>query len=101
VLKIEPLNVADETLVDACADVRAAASGRVVALTDIPIHPADTTDTRWGSTVVAPVHRGLRQREELERIDTATDAANSPMIRVNEQLGFVTARETAVVSRSF
>lgn len=91
------------------------ATGRVVALTDVPLHPSDTTDTNWGSTMVSPAHRGrgisrviqahmlqwLRaERPELERIDTSTDAANFAMIRVNEQLGFTTARQTVVVSRS-
>ena len=91
------------------------ATGRVVALTDVPLHPADTTDTNWGSTMVTPAHRGhglgrviqahmlqwLRaERPTLERIDTSTDAANFAMIRVNEQLGFTTAKRTVVVSRS-
>ena len=43
----------------------------------------------------------LADRPELERIDTGTAAANAPMIRVNERLGFVTTREVVVVSRSF
>ncbi|GHH45659.1 GNAT family N-acetyltransferase [Lentzea cavernae] len=89
--------------------------GQVVALTDVPLHPSDSADTRWGTTAVTPAHRGrglglavkahmvrwLREdRPELERIDTGTDAANVHMIRVNEQLGFVTHREVVVVSRS-
>ncbi|MDX3656361.1 GNAT family N-acetyltransferase [Streptomyces sp. ID05-26A] len=92
------------------------ATGRVVALTDVPLHPSDTTHSRWGSTVVTPSHRGhglgrvikthmlrwLRtERPDLERVDTGTDAGNSHMIRVNEQLGFVVDREVVVVSRSF
>ncbi|GGM79951.1 hypothetical protein GCM10011609_14680 [Lentzea pudingi] len=91
-------------------------TGRVVALTDVPLHPGDSTHTRWGSTMVTPAHRGhglgrvvkahmlhwLRaDRPELERVDTGTDAGNSPMIKVNEQLGFVVDREVVVVSRSF
>lgn len=90
-------------------------TGRVVALTDVPLHPSDTTDTRWGSTMVTPAHRGhgigraikahmlqwLRaERPELLRVDTGTDAANAHMIRVNEQLGFRLSREIVVVSRS-
>lgn len=90
-------------------------SGQVVALTDVPLHPSDSADTRWGTTVVTPAHRGrglglavkahmvrwLRaDRPELERVDTGTDASNAHMIRVNEQLGFVTHREVVVVSRS-
>ncbi len=43
----------------------------------------------------------LADRPALERIDTGTAATNFPMIRVNERLGFVTAREVLVVSRSF
>ncbi|MFD9703598.1 GNAT family N-acetyltransferase [Lentzea sp. NPDC059081] len=91
------------------------ATGLVVALTDVPVHAGDTTDTFWGTTVVVPAHRGrglalavkarmvrwLRaDRPELERVDTGTDAANTHMIRVNEQLGFVVNREVSVVSRS-
>ncbi|SES35597.1 GNAT family N-acetyltransferase [Lentzea albida] len=89
-------------------------TGLVVALTDVPIHAGDSTDTFWGSTAVTPAHRGrglglavkahmvrwLRaDRSELERVDTGTDAANTHMIRVNERLGFVTHREVVVVSR--
>ncbi|SFR12835.1 Acetyltransferase (GNAT) family protein [Lentzea waywayandensis] len=92
------------------------ATGLVVALTVVPLHPGDTTSARWQDTVVTPAHRGhglgglvkahmvrwlLADRPELERIDTGTDAANSHMIRVNEQLGFVTDRAVVVVSRSF
>lgn len=91
------------------------ATGLVVALTDIPFHPGDSVHTRWGSTMVTPAHRGhglgsvikahmlrwiLADRPELERVDTGTDATNSHMIRVNEQLGFVVDREVVVVSRS-
>jgi mycothiol synthase len=43
----------------------------------------------------------VADRPALERVDTGTDASNSHMIRVNEQLGFVTDREVVVVSRSF
>lgn len=90
------------------------ATGLVVALTNVLLHPNDSTHTHWRDTVVAPAHRGhglsrfikadllrwLRaDRPALERVETGTDAANSPMIRVNEQLGFVTAREVVVVSR--
>jgi mycothiol synthase len=92
------------------------ATGLVVALTEVPLHPNDSAHTLWQDTVVAPAHRGhglarfikahmlrwlLADRPALERIDTGTAAANAPMIRVNEQLGFVTTREVLVVSRSF
>jgi RimJ/RimL family protein N-acetyltransferase len=65
--------------------------------------------------MVTPAHRGhglgravkahvlrwlLADRPALESVETGTDAANAPMIRVNEQLGFVTDREVVVVSRS-
>ncbi|SDN99915.1 Protein N-acetyltransferase, RimJ/RimL family [Lentzea jiangxiensis] len=91
------------------------ATGLVVALTDVPLHPGDLTRTHWGTTVVMPAHRGhglgrmvkahlLRgltaDRPELEHVGTGTDSANSAMIRVNERLGFVTTREVVVVSRS-
>lgn len=91
-------------------------TGLVVALTEVPLHPNDSTHTRWQDTVVTPAHRGkglaafikahmlrwlLADRPALERIDTGTAATNFPMIRVNEQLGFVTTREVLVVSRSF
>jgi mycothiol synthase len=90
------------------------AGGQVVALTDVPLHPSDSADTRWGTTVVTPAHRGrglglavkahmlrwLADRPELDRVYTGTDSSNTHMIRVNEQLGFVTDREVVVVSRS-
>jgi GNAT superfamily N-acetyltransferase len=91
------------------------ATGEVVALTELPIVPAETT-ARQGDTVVTPAHRGrgigrfikahmlrwlLADRPAVERIDTQTSAGNAHMIRVNEQLGFVVARRMVVVSRSF
>lgn len=91
------------------------ATGRVVAFTNVRLHPNDVEHTVWHDTVVAPLHRGrglarrvkahmlrwLRaDKPELARIDTGTASANSPMIRVNEALGFVTTREVVVVSRS-
>lgn len=91
------------------------ATGLVVAVTVVPLHPNDSTYTRWQDTVVTPAHRGrglarfvkahllrwLRaDRPELERVETGTASANLPMIRVNEALGFVTTREVVVVSRS-
>ncbi|RAS61948.1 acetyltransferase (GNAT) family protein [Lentzea atacamensis] len=91
------------------------ATGLVVAFTDVQLYPDDFEHTVWHDTVVAPRHRArglarfvkahmlrwlLTDRPELERIDTGTAAANFPMIRVNERLGFVTAREVVVVSRS-
>ncbi|MDX8048408.1 GNAT family N-acetyltransferase [Lentzea sp. BCCO 10_0798] len=34
------------------------ATGLVIALTDVPLHPGDSAHTRWGSTMVTPAHRG-------------------------------------------
>ncbi|WP_439661151.1 GNAT family N-acetyltransferase [Lentzea sp. HUAS TT2] len=91
------------------------ATGLVVALTDVALQPGDSAHTRWGSTMVTPAHRGhglaravkahmvrwlLADRPALESVETGTDATNAAMIRVNEQLGFVTDREVVVVSRS-
>lgn len=91
------------------------ATGRVVAFTNVRLYPNDVEHTVWHDTVVAPLHRGrglarwvkahmlrwlLADKPELARIDTGTASANSPMIRVNEALGFVTTREVVVVSRS-
>lgn len=91
------------------------ATGEVVALTELPLYPADETVARQEDTVVTPAHRGhglgrfvkahmlrwlLADRPAFDRIDTQTSAENSHMIRVNEQLGFVIARRMVVVSRS-
>lgn len=92
------------------------ASGEVVALTELPLYPDEPVTTRQEDTVVAPAHRGrglgrfvkahmlrwlLADRPAFERVDTQTGAENEHMIRVNSELGFVTARRMVAVSRTF
>jgi len=66
----------------------------------LEIEPLDLDDDTeiHGYTDVRIVE-SLRQAHAARPDVTA--AANAPMIRVNEQLGFVTTREVLVVSRSF
>jgi GNAT superfamily N-acetyltransferase len=82
------------------------ATGEMAGLTEVHLDP-DTPD--WGSqsgTVVARPHRGHRlgmllkatmlqwlteEEPQLERIVTQNSAANSPMIAINEELGFTVA----------
>ncbi|MCG8928335.1 hypothetical protein [Lentzea sp. CC55] len=55
---------------------------------------------RAGELGVTKGSAGEHCRPELEHVGTGTGSANSAMIRVNERLGFVTAREVVVVNRS-
>lgn len=119
-MEFKLLDLDDDAETRGYADVRIAAQA-----VDRPGEPASShaqiieslreTSPDWHDTVVAPLHRGrglarfvkahmlrwlLADKPELACIDTGTASADSPMIRVNEALGFVTTREVVVVSRS-
>jgi len=89
------------------------ATGAVVGLTELEVHPSDLG---WGfqrDTAVVPAHRGfglgrcvkaemirwlVADRPDFTRIQTTTGAENTHMSRVNHQLGFVTARTMVAVN---
>ncbi|MCS7480357.1 GNAT family N-acetyltransferase [Umezawaea endophytica] len=90
------------------------ATGEVVGLTELELHPHRPF---WGfqrDTAVLPPHRGhglgrcvkahlihwlLADRPDLDRIYTTTGAGNAHMSRVNHQLGFTTVRTMIAVNR--
>ncbi len=82
------------------------ASGTVAGLTEIEVRPGRNDFALQLDTAVLPEYRGhglgrfikaqmmrwlLADRPQMEMVGTTTDAANIHMIRVNHQLGYITA----------
>jgi mycothiol synthase len=85
-----------------------AEDGAVVGLTVVQIHPSQRDSAFQQDTAVLHSHRGhglgvlmkaamarwLRaERSEILNVSTSVDARNEHMIRVNEHIGYTTARE--------